>query len=306
MKKTTCILVLFCLILTLLGCVHDEMDYKKKLNVKTGPDPQLSFVRYEDVLFRLDTARFQQELMAIQHDFQPFLNGDLTQPQAVQYLKDFATDTFSLGLYQKVKQVYPDLDKVEKMVKTVYRHFNYYFPDIRLPERVFTCVSGISPENPAVIVSDDAVVISLDWYLDHDEVYDQIGLPLYLSERTGLARLPRDLGEQLYTHFLPTSQKSSNLLEEMLETGRMDYFIEALYPDIADKDLWATLLNSSNGPRPTRATSGPTWWATSCSTAMALSCTALSSPTALSPTSTATMPPRVWVSSSGCTLSGPT
>lgn len=237
MKRTPCILMLCCLILTLLGCVRNEADYKNKLKVKTGSDPQLTFVRYEDVLFRLDTARFQQELLAIQRDFQPFLNGDLTQPQAVQYLKDFATDTFSLGLYQIVKQVYPNLDNIEKIVKTVYRHFNYYYPDIRLPERVFTCVSGISPENPAVIVSDDAVVISLDWYLDHDEVYDQIGMPLYLSERTGLARLPRDLGEQLYTHFLPTSQKSSNLLEEMLETGRMDYFIEALYPDIADKDL---------------------------------------------------------------------
>lgn len=213
------------------------MDYKKKLKVKTGPDPQLTFVRYEDVLFRLDTARFQQELMAVQHDFQPFLDGDLTQPQAVQYLKDFATDTFSLGLYQKVKQVYPDLDKVEKMVKTVYRHFNYYYPDIRLPEKVFTCVSGISPENPPVLVSEDAVVISLDWYLDHDMAYDQIGMPLYLSERTSLARLPRDLGEQLCAHFLPAGPRPSNLLEEMLQTGKTDFFIEALYPDIADGDL---------------------------------------------------------------------
>ena len=80
----------FCgLMLTMIGCGHDEMAYKEKLKVKTGPDPELTFVRYEDVLFNLDTARFQQELIGIQDDFKPFLDGDLTNPLAIKYLKDF-------------------------------------------------------------------------------------------------------------------------------------------------------------------------------------------------------------------------
>lgn len=237
MKNTAIILAFCCLMLTSIGCGHKEMEYKQKLRVKTGPDPKLAFVRYEDVLFNLDTTRFQEELVALQHDFHPFLDGDLTDPLAVKYLKDFATDPFSRNLFQKVKQVYPNLNQVEKRVNTVYRHFHYYYPEIRLPEKVYTCVSGINPESPAVQVMEDAVVISLDWYLDKDEVYDQIGMPQYLSERTSPAYLSKDLAEQLYLHYLQEGRKQSNLLEEMVSVGRMDYFIEALDPDLPDHVL---------------------------------------------------------------------
>ena len=237
MKRIPLLLSLTCLLLSCLSCQHNELDYKKMLRVKTGPEPNLSFTRYEDVLFHLDTTQFQQELLAIQNDFLPFLEGDLSQPLAIQYLKDFATDPFALQLYQKVKQVYPKLDGVEKTVRSVYQHFLYYYPGTPLPNKVYTCVSGIQPENPAVMIKNNALVISLDWYLDKDEVYDQIGMPQYLSERTSPAHLAKDLGELLYTHFIPDGQKKANLLEEMVDAGRKNFFIEALCPDLPDQVL---------------------------------------------------------------------
>lgn len=219
------------------GCGPSQPEYKHKLDVATGPAPELRFDRYEDVLFNLDTANFQQTLISIQDDYLPFLRGDLSDSLAVNYLKEFAIDPFEVSLYHKVKSAYPDLESVKEIVSTVYRHFNYYYPQIQLPTHVYTCVSGISPDTPPVICTDEALIISLDWYLNRDEVYDWIGMPKYRSERTEPARLAKDLGQELYVNYVQQNHKQVNLVEEMVNLGKMDYFTEALYPAITDQVL---------------------------------------------------------------------
>ena len=106
MRTIAKILSLLSLFLTLTSCQEQEPAYRSKLNIK--PEPyDLQFDRYEEVLFNLDTADFQQELMRIQGKYRVFLSGDLNNLKAVQYLKDFATDPFSVSLQQKVKTTFP-------------------------------------------------------------------------------------------------------------------------------------------------------------------------------------------------------
>ena len=225
------------LLATLVGCGDNQPDYKKKLNVDVGPMPEIEFSRYEEVLFNLDTANFQQALMSIQKDFPVFLDGDLENSDAVSYIKDFVTDPMSITLYQKVKQTYPDLNEIRAIVGDVYRHFNYYFPETPLPDKIYTCVSGVDPYIPSVIFDRKALVISLDWYLEGDEVYDKLGMPQYRSQRTGLPTLARDLGATLCEHCFQDGHRQGNLLEEMVFQGVRDYCIEALYPSITDEVL---------------------------------------------------------------------
>lgn len=224
-------------VLALAGCDRRDSGYKKRLVVDLGPASQLTVDRYEDVLFNLDTTAFQEGLMAIQERFMPFLGGDLSDPQAVKYLKDFAVDTFSLLLYDKVRTAYPDNKGILDVVAGVYRHFDYHYPETLLPDKVYTCVSGIDPDIPSLIFFDDALVISLDWYLDNDEVYEWIGMPAYRAQRTSKASLAKDLGQQLYMGFVQQPHKRNNLLEEMVEAGRMDFFAEAMCPDLDDVAL---------------------------------------------------------------------
>jgi hypothetical protein len=231
--------LIFCSLLFSLfvGCGRDHSDYQQKLKVKTNPVSDLSFFRYEDALFQMDTARFQEELMAVQNDFLPFLSGDLSDPDAVRYLKDFAIDSFSVALYHKVKEMYPDLNEVREQVISVYGHFHYYYPDIPVPQKIYTCVSGVNPEIPPVMLVDDALVISLDWYLDRDAIYDRIGMPKYRSERTGKKSLGKDLALLLYQNGLSNKHQQTNLLEEMVSQGKSLFFIEALCPGITDETL---------------------------------------------------------------------
>lgn len=229
----------FCLLMAVLiaGCGRDEANYKAKLNVQTNPGPALTFDRYEDVLFNIDTSRFQETLLSIQQDYLPFLEGDLTDVAAVDYLKDFALDTFSHTLYQKVKINYPDLVEVDELLSGVYQHFNYYYPEIQLPAKVYTCVSGINPDVPPVMLADNSLVLSLDWYLDHDTLYEQIGMPKYRAERTGKLNMAKDVSELLWASFLPDRHKQTTVLDEMVHEGKRLFFAEAMTPTLPDEVL---------------------------------------------------------------------
>ena len=109
MKKLFFLMLIPMSVMSLLcGCDKNGKDYKKKLEVNTAVVTEPVFFRYEDVLFNMDTANFQQELKAAQRDCGPFLEGDLDDPDAVKYLKDFAVDPFSIIIYNKVKGVEND------------------------------------------------------------------------------------------------------------------------------------------------------------------------------------------------------
>ena len=93
MKNTVFPLAIMLCSILLLGCDSQHRNYKKKLDVALEQVSEPVFNRYEDALFNLDTADFQNGLMKIQQDYLPFLEGDLNNPEAVQYLKDFVRFT---------------------------------------------------------------------------------------------------------------------------------------------------------------------------------------------------------------------
>ena len=235
MKIIVKTLTLLCLFL-MAACQKQEPAYKAKLNVK--PEAyDLEFDRYEEVLFNLDTADFQQELKRIQERYKVFIGGDLNNPQAVQYLKDFATDPFSITLYDKVMTAFPDLNEVEPMVEDVMAHFHYYYPEIELPIKAFTCITGVHPDEPPVQIIDNQLVISLDWYLDDEEIYDQIGMPRYMSLRRNIHTLAKEVAEQLYMYYLYEWRKQGQVIGEMVFYGRRSFFIEAMCPELPDSIL---------------------------------------------------------------------
>ena len=232
MKIIVKTLTLLCLFL-MAACQKQEPAYKAKLNVK--PEAyDLEFDRYEEVLFNLDTADFQQELKRIQDRYKVFIGGDLNNPQAVQYLKDFATDPFSITLYDKVMTTFPDLKEVEPVVEDVMAHFHYYYPDISLPQKAYTCITGVRPDEPPVQIIADNLVISLDWYLNGDVLYDQIGMPRYMAVRTHKATLAKDVALCLYMYYLYEQRKQGQIISEMVFYGRRNFFVEAMCPTMAD------------------------------------------------------------------------
>ena len=163
--------------------------------------------------------------------------GDTLEPYEMVFLKEFVTDTFIMRINEIVKETFPNSDAISDKVKGVYQHFKYYYPEVTMPP-TFTYVSGINFDNGPVMISPEAVMISLDFYLSNkDLVYDKVGMPRYVSRRCQPASLTKDLAEAMYYSYVFMDVKAKNVLKEMIDRGKKYYFIEAMDPTLNDSVL---------------------------------------------------------------------
>jgi len=212
--------------------------YKDKLDVSISDSniKSLQINQYGKALFEADTANLQSALKTLQPQFPQFLSADLDDSANIQQLYNFISDTFLIGLNKSVREVYPDIAQIEKMLLPVYQRFNYYYPDIQLAP-VFTYISGLNHEMP-IIVGEGAIVVGLDCYLGADcRKYDLAGIPKYRSLRMSTPYLPRDFAAAIYDAYLPAHERPSTILDEMAHSGKKLFFVEAMIPAISDEVL---------------------------------------------------------------------
>lgn len=225
------------LAIVFVSCSKSE-GYKKKLDVpyKNLEPQEVEIFEYSKALFAIDTANFEEGVMAIAPKFSDLL-GDSLNFLDLMFLKDFVTDPFILEINELVDKTFPNSDLIAKKVKGVYQHLSYYYPEINVPS-TYTYVSGVNYENGPVMISPETVMISLDFYLSNkDLVYDMVGMPRYISRRCQPAAMTRDLAEAIYFAYIYKEFKAKNVLTEMIDRGKKYYFIEAMDPTINDSIL---------------------------------------------------------------------
>lgn len=230
-------IVVLVLLVLFVSC-SKTTGYEKKLNVDCrNLEPQtVEVLEYNKALFAIDTADFEAGIQAIQPQFQALL-GDTLESYEMVFLKEFVTDTFIMRINELVEESFPNSDAISDKVKGVYQHFKYYYPEVTMPP-TFTYVSGINFDNGPVMISPEAVMISLDFYLSNkDLVYDKVGMPRYVSRRCQPASLTKDLAEAMYYSYVFMDVKAKNVLKEMIDRGKKYYFIEAMDPTLNDSVL---------------------------------------------------------------------
>ncbi len=230
-------IVVLVLLVLFVSC-SKTTGYEKKLDVDCrNLEPQkVDVFEYNKALFAIDTADFEAGIQAIRPQFQALL-GDTLESYEMVYLKEFVTDTFIMRINELVEESFPDSDAVPDKVKGVYQHFKYYYPEMTMPP-TFTYVSGINFDNGPVMISPEAVMISLDFYLSNkDLMYDKVGMPRYVSRRCQPASLTKDLAEAMYYSYVFMDVKAKNVLKEMIDRGKKYYFIEAMDPTLNDSVL---------------------------------------------------------------------
>lgn len=141
---------------------------------KTGPKkPDIS-----NIELNVKILRFEQELFALKKD--PDLDrlrkryvevlplysnkviglGDSNDPNYMEYLNQFLTDSTMTLVADKVAENFPTLEKEEKELENAFKHLKYYFPNKTIPN----CYSQISGFNQSIVVAQNLVGISLDTY----------------------------------------------------------------------------------------------------------------------------------------------
>jgi hypothetical protein len=222
---------LLLLITALGGCNW----HKNRLNVDvSGVNvSEVKVHRYDIDLFKVSVSDPRNGLEKIKNTYYFFLGTNLDDPKKLGEMKAYLENPRTIDFHNACENKYKDLSKVEKDLTNAFRHWKYYFSQAKMP-RVYSYISGGDYTNP-VQLADSVLIIGLDNYLGKDfKPYFSDGLALYKAERMTEDHIVPDCVREIAEGMFPESNAPLTVLGGMLESGKRQYFINALIPDIPE------------------------------------------------------------------------
>ncbi|MBN1950147.1 MAG: hypothetical protein JW801_03035 [Bacteroidales bacterium] len=241
----------FLLILALLpACrqqeVKEQKSYAGLVDVRIG--------RFEEDLFSISPYGLADSIAYLQEKYPVFFPlfthkiieiGGPEHEWFIEGLIGFTTDFTIYRVSQRVKEVFPDLTKVEKELSLGFSNLEGFLPETETPE-IISCISGF---NQSVVTSEGLLSVSLDKYLGAgDEFYRLINPPVPEYEKRNM-RPERIAADALFAWIsaeFPFDKTQTNLLSNMIYEGRNLYCVKKFLPGINDTLLWGYTSEQMN------------------------------------------------------------
>lgn len=135
-------------------------------------------------------------------------------------------DTLQIQLSEETIKKFPNLKTENQEIKQLFQHLKYYFPNFKTP-RLITSTSDVDYRNK-VIVTDTIAILELDTYLGPDHFFYQ-GLQTYITANMKPEQIVVDLADA-YAKKMILNSKRSNLLDEMIYSGKLLYLKDMIIP----------------------------------------------------------------------------
>jgi hypothetical protein len=187
--------------------------------------------RYDQDLFKIPVTDLKAGLERIQNDYYFFLGTDLNDLKKLDEMRAYLENPRNID-FQKASEIrFRDLSRIEKDLTGAFRHWKFYFPEVKIP-RVYSYISGGDYASP-VQLADSVLIIALDTYLGKDfKPYFADGLALYKVERMTEDHIIPDCVREIVNAMYPESTVPMTLLGGMVEAGKRQYLVDALIPDV--------------------------------------------------------------------------
>lgn len=190
---------------------------------------------------RLDTKLFEtddlNEILWILEQYPEFTEQYLqeklydSREELAKELIMVHQDTAMQELYSEVVKHFPDLTDVQQGLENAFKYVRYYFPDFKAP-KVYTMVSGF---NSDLFISEDIIVIGLDYFLPEDHRFQPGDLPRYIAKRYQKDYIVPTILVALSQRYNATDPKDQTLLAEMIYYGKAYHFVKAMMPCTSDE-----------------------------------------------------------------------
>ncbi|WP_111669356.1 gliding motility lipoprotein GldB [Algoriphagus litoralis] len=196
-------------------------------------DLEVKITRLEDEFFGAKTTADYLFLLDKYPDFASnFLQESLYEsPESLAAsLVEVHQDSALRVLYDSVNLEFADITTLEKELETAFKAVKYYFPDFQVP-KVYTFVSGF---NSDLIVSDEMIVIGLDYFLPADHTF-QPDIARYMAVRYEKEYLVPMIVLAISSKYNITNPADNTLLSEMIYYGKAYHFVKAIMPCTSDQ-----------------------------------------------------------------------
>lgn len=211
----------------------DSGSNRLDIDISGIPDPGMEINRYGRDLFRMDPANIGEELPKLAEIYPFFLGEPPLDTLSYIRIHEFVTDPVLRELAAACDTIYPDTKTLEADINEAWRYYRYYFPDVEAP-MVYTYISGLDFEYP-IQLHEGILLIALDMYLGSDfQLYGEARIPQYRSRRATPEHLVRDVMLEAANTIPVNYQEENMLLDQVIEKGKMLYFLDATLPHVHD------------------------------------------------------------------------
>jgi len=241
------LIILFSVTIFLISCKSNEF----KIDV-SDVQVDLSFERFDKELFNINSDSIYTYLPELQTKYGVFLDlyfykiigiGDPNNFEFTSNLNEFKAYCQTSGIINYVNIIFPTTDTIEQQLTDAFKHYKYYFPDKYIP-KVFTCISAVGL---SVFTTDSIVGISLDKYLGADcIIYSQLGQEKYMQSKMDKDMIVVDCMRAWCMGEYPINDSINTLMSNMIYEGRIQYFLDAMLPEINDTLKWGYSLQQYN------------------------------------------------------------
>lgn len=236
MKYLKFILLSLFLVALFLSCHRNPL----KVDISQISE-EVEVVPFGEKLFDLKGKDTLQAVTELSNEYPDFFNlftyriiriGGIDDEDFPKLIKTFLTDTLIDEVKTKTYQKFSDLRWLEKDLQKAFKYYRFYFPDKELPI-IYTYISGF---NQSVVTAENIIGISLDKYLGRDcAFYSQLSsTPQYKVMNMYKERILPDVAFAWAITEFEDPNSATNVLDNMIEKGKMMYMVDAMLPDTPD------------------------------------------------------------------------
>jgi hypothetical protein len=234
--RTGKILIQFLIVLTILSVSCRRNPYKVDIS---GIKVDLKIKRLEMDLFTINPTEIKSKVPFLKEKYDGFMRyfgyviniGEINDSTWGDGLQRFCTDKLNNEVYASTAGAYPDMNNIEKDLRTAFCYYAYHFPGKQIPG-VYTCITGF---NNSIIVGDSVLGIGLDKYLGSaSRFYTQLQIYKYQTAKMNSYNIVPDCMYAWATSewsYKEIGYQTDNVLAEMIHEGKLLYFVKSMLPD---------------------------------------------------------------------------
>jgi gliding motility-associated lipoprotein GldB len=225
---------LLCLTVVLFSCSRNPL----KINTSTIR-VDLKIKHLDIDLMKLQQDQVPTAIPVLKNSYGDFFDiftyrmidiGGSGQENFSELLYSFVSDSLNQKLKTNVAETI-DTIQLRKDLENAFKHYKYYFPEKEVPV-VYTCISGF---HQSVVTAEKLIGISLEKYLGaNSRYYKQLGLPVYKRRNMHPEKIVPDMMYAWAVTEWPKNDNANSLLSQMIQEGKMLYFLDAMLPDLSD------------------------------------------------------------------------
>lgn len=229
---------LFCVIISILSSCGGTEGCQDPINT-SGISMDIEIIRLEQEMFQLKKDKNAvREFLKKYPDFTKnyMHEGKIPDSIVVDQIYRVITEKYMDTVYRDVQNKWKDMVELRQEFEDAFKHIKYYYPQFKTP-KIYTVITGLNSFfGQDLYVSEDMIVISLEFFLGKDARYrpPTDAIPDYIWKTYHPKAIVSNCVKFISSRYNRIDMKNQTTLADMIYYGKSYYFVKTMMPCMPD------------------------------------------------------------------------